>query len=79
MFPLRCRRSGRTFHAAFSNAVAAEAYRTGALTAHQAGQLLGHTSRWETEAFLKRMQAYLHYSDADLARDLENLRAARGR
>ena len=59
--------------------VAVEAYRTGALTAHQAGQLLGHNSRWETEAFLKRMQAYLHYSDADLARDLENLRAARGR
>ena len=40
-------------------ATAAEAYRTGALTAHQVGQLLWHASRWETEAFLKRVQAYL--------------------
>src|SRR5437867_11820107 len=37
-------------------ATAAEAYRTRALTAHQVGQLLGHGSRWETEAFLKHVQ-----------------------
>jgi hypothetical protein len=60
-------------------ATAAEAYRTGVLTAHQVGQLLGHTSRWETEAFLKRVQAYLHCTEADLERDLATLRAARGR
>jgi len=36
-------------------AVAAEAYRSGALTAHQVGELLGHGSRWETESFLKRV------------------------
>ena len=51
-------------------ATAAEAYRTGALTAHQVGQLLGHGSRWETEAFLKHVQAYLQYTEADLERDL---------
>jgi len=60
-------------------AVAAEAYRTGALTAYQVGQLLGHASRWETEAFLKRVQAYLHYTEADLEHDLAALREARGR
>ncbi len=59
-------------------AVAAEAYRSGALTAHQVGELLGHGSRWETESFLKRVQAYLHYTEADLERDLLALQAARG-
>jgi uncharacterized protein RhaS with RHS repeats len=60
-------------------ATAAEAYRTRALTAHQVGQLLGHTSRWETEAFLNRVQTYLNYTEADLDRDLAALREARGR
>ena len=59
-------------------AVAAEAYRSSALTVHQVGELLGHASRWETEAFLKQVQAYLHYGEADLERDLATLRAARG-
>ena len=59
-------------------ATAAEAYRTGVLTAHQVGQLLGHASRWETDAFLKEVQAYLHYSEADLEHDLRVLREARG-
>jgi len=59
-------------------AVAAEAYRSDALTAHQVGELLGHGSRWETESFLKRVQAYLHYGEDDLERDLAALRAARG-
>jgi predicted HTH domain antitoxin len=59
-------------------AVAAEAYRSGALTAHQVGELLGHGSRWETESFLKEVQAYLHYSEDDLEGDLAALRAARG-
>lgn len=59
-------------------AVAAEAYRSGALTTHQGGELLGHGSRWETESFLQRVQAYLHYSEDDLERDLAALRAARG-
>jgi hypothetical protein len=59
-------------------AAAAEAYRSGALTAHQVGEWLGHRSRWETESFLKQAQAYLHYSEDDLERDLATLRAARG-
>lgn len=60
-------------------ATAAEAYRTRVLTAYQVGQLLGHSSRWETDEFLKRVQAYLHYTEADLERDLAALRDARGR
>ena len=36
--------------------------------------MLGLTSRWETDAFLKKAQAHLHYSAEDLARDLETLR-----
>lgn len=59
-------------------AVAAEAYRSGALTAEQVGQLLGHGSRWETEAFLKRSGAWLHYTEADLDQDLAVLRETRG-
>lgn len=59
-------------------AVAAEAYRSGALAVFQVGELLGHDSRWETEAFLQRVQACLHYSEDDLERDLAALRAARG-
>lgn len=58
--------------------VAAEAYRSGALTAYQVGQWLGHASRWETESFLKQVQACLHYSEDDLESDLATLRAARG-
>jgi len=59
-------------------AAAAEAYCSGAFTAHQGGEWLGHGSRWETESFLKRAQANLHYSDDDLESDLATLRAARG-
>ena len=58
-------------------AVAVEAYRSGALTASQIGMLLNHASRFETEAFLKRMKAWLHYSEADLENDLATLREAR--
>lgn len=58
-------------------AVAAEAYRTGALTAYQVGQWLGHKSRWETEEFLKNAGAWLAYTGADLERDLIALRSAR--
>ncbi len=59
-------------------AIAAEAYRSGALTSHQVGQLLGHSSRWETEEFLKRMQAYISYTEADLDHDLAVLHETRG-
>ena len=74
--PLRSR--WQDFPRRVLEAVAAEAYRSGDLTAHQVGELLGHSSRWETESFLKRVQAYLHYTEDDLERDLAALRSVRG-
>lgn len=49
-------------------AVALEGYRDGTLSRDQVGQLLGF-SLWETEAFLKQRQAYLEYTEEDLALD----------
>ena len=49
-------------------ALAAEGYRTGALTRGQVGEMLG-LDFWETEAFLKEREAYLHYSAYDLELD----------
>jgi len=49
-------------------AVALEGYRDGTLGRDEIGQLLGF-SLWETEAFLKQRQAYLQYTEEDLAAD----------
>ena len=49
-------------------ALAVEGYRTGALSRGQVGQILD-MNFWETEAFLKEHEAYLHYSLEDLERD----------
>jgi len=53
---------------------AVEAYKAGVLTAFEVGKMLGHSSRWETEDFLKRAGAYLDYTVDDLAQDVETLR-----
>jgi len=45
---------------------------------NEVGEMLGHSSRWETEPFLKQAQASLHYGEDDLERDLAALRTARG-
>jgi hypothetical protein len=58
-------------------AVAVEAYRGGALTAAEVQELLGLSSRWDTEAFLKESMAHLDYTQEDLTRDLEDLRRLR--
>ena len=55
-------------------ALAIEAYRSGALTHYQASQLLG-LSRFEFDGFLKDRNVYDHAYDAkDLEQDLETLR-----
>ena len=54
-------------------AIAIEAYRSGALSRAQVGDLLG-LSFWETEAFLKEHQAYLDYSVEDLEEDRATLK-----
>jgi predicted HTH domain antitoxin len=54
-------------------ALALEGYRSGALTHHQASQLLG-LSRLEFDGFLKDRNIYDHAYDAeDLEQDLETL------
>jgi len=60
-------------------AVAIEAYRTGAITPAQVKQMLGQQSRWETEALLRRAEAYHDYTMEDLERDLAAIRDASGR
>lgn len=55
-------------------ALAVEGYRSGALSHHQAAQLLGLT-RFEFDGFLKARNIYDHaYGIADLDRDMEDLR-----
>ncbi len=56
-------------------AVALEGYRDGTLSRDQVGQLLSF-SFWETEAFLKQRDAYLQYSEEDLAGDRRDLDGA---
>jgi hypothetical protein len=51
-------------------AIAAQGYRSGKLTHAEVQRVLGFSSRWETDAFLKQAGAYLDYSEADLERDL---------
>ena len=51
-------------------AIAAQGYRSGKLTHAEVQKMLGLTSRWETDAFLKQAGAYLDYTEADLEQDL---------
>ena len=55
-------------------AVALEAYRSGTITTAQVQQMLGLRSRWETEAFLRRAEAYHDYTMDDAERDIAAIR-----
>ena len=55
-------------------AVAIEGYRSGAITPAQVQQMLGLRSRWETEALLRRAEAFHDYTMDDLERDLDTVR-----
>jgi hypothetical protein len=57
-------------------AVAVEAYRSGTITPAQVQQMLGLRSRWETESFLRRVEAYHDYTIDDLERDVAAIRDA---
>lgn len=59
-------------------AVAAEGYRSGAITTAQVRQMLGLRSRWETESFLRRAEAYHDYTMDDLERDIAAIRGLSG-
>jgi predicted HTH domain antitoxin len=51
-------------------AIAIEAYRSGALSQAQVQQMLQLQSRWEVDALLKKAGVYLDYSEDDLEREL---------
>ena len=55
-------------------ALAVDAYREGALTAYEVQRLLGLSSRWKTEEFLKRSGVDLGYTEEDLRDDSATLR-----
>ena len=57
-------------------AVAIEAYRSGAITPAQVQRMLGLRSRWETESFLRRAEAFDDYTMDDLERDIAAIRDA---
>lgn len=57
-------------------AVAIEAYRSGTITPAQVQQMLGLSSRWQTESFLRRAEAYHDYTMDDLERDIAAIRGA---
>jgi predicted HTH domain antitoxin len=57
-------------------AVAIEAYRSGAITPAQVQEMLELRSRWETESFLHRAEAYHDYTTDDLDRDIAAIRDA---
>jgi predicted HTH domain antitoxin len=60
-------------------AVAIEAYRSAGITTAQVQQILGLASRWDTEALLRRADAYHDYTVEDLERDIAAMRGLRGR
>jgi predicted HTH domain antitoxin len=68
-------RSGELSRAVLE-AVAVQAYRVGVITPAQVQQMLGLGSRWETEALLRRAEAYHDYTMDDLEDDLAAIRAA---
>lgn len=57
-------------------AVAIEAYRSGKITPAQVKQMLGLGSRWATDEFLRRAEAYNDYTMDDLKHDLAAIREA---
>jgi len=58
-------------------AVAADAYREEALTLGEVRSLLGHSTRLETEQFLKERGALLDYNEEELNADVAAAREAR--
>ncbi|MFN0165230.1 MAG: UPF0175 family protein [Bryobacteraceae bacterium] len=57
-------------------AVAVESYRSGAITSAQVQKMLGQRSRWETESFLRRAEAFHDYTMKDLEQDIAAIRDA---
>jgi uncharacterized protein UPF0175 len=54
--------------------LAAGSYRNQDLTSAEVQRMLGFETRWDTDGFLKKEGAYLHYTEEDLQRDIETMR-----
>jgi predicted HTH domain antitoxin len=67
---------GNDVSQAVLEAVAIEAYRSGRVTPAQVQQMLGLRSRWQTETFLRRAEAFHDYTMEDLDRDIAAIRDA---
>ncbi len=55
-------------------ALAIEAYRAEILTEVEVQRMLSLASRWDTDRFLKGVQAYLDYTDEDLDQDISAIK-----
>jgi len=53
---------------------AVESYRTGTLSRAEIGDLLGHTSRWDTQAFLAEHQTWSAPTLEEVTSDIASLR-----
>ena len=58
-------------------AVAIESYRSVVITTAQVQQMLGLRSRWDTDSFLRRAEAFIDYTMDDLERDIAVIRGTR--
>lgn len=58
--------------------IVADAYNCGKVNTAEVRQILNLSSRLETHAFLKRMDVYLNYDEAELEQDLQTLQEFRG-
>ncbi|MFP4254831.1 MAG: UPF0175 family protein [Halothece sp.] len=58
-------------------ALVIQGYQQEKITHAEVGRILGLSSRWEVDAFLKEHRADLHYDETDLERDRETLRQIR--
>ncbi len=65
------RRSGNVSQQ-FREALAVQKYRAREFTAFQVGEMLGHTFRWETDAFLKKHRCH-GYTEEDFEKDGKTL------
>jgi predicted HTH domain antitoxin len=55
-------------------ALAIQAYQGEKITRAEVGQMLGLSSRWAVDAFLKQHHVDLHYNEADLEHDRTTFR-----
>jgi hypothetical protein len=58
-------------------ALAIEAYRCGVITEAEVQRMLNLESRWHVDEFLRRANAYIDYTEADLQQDIDSIRKLR--